>query len=490
MEGRFNMSIQLEKLRCTHCGAPLPQPKQGESFIKCEYCGFLNRINDTTAYVDQLKNEIAKWLSQILPQQTIVSTTADPIARHHIFQGYVKPNLIVINTNAKTSFIQTTHKSLIVFNPVYMSECVDPRSLFERSILVDGVAELAVAEEDKLFLDDTKRNLLMPAYLCNAIRDASEEKFAESIKNIDEALALAESSGDKALISRLKIAKTAYTSLRELYERNPLSAYNLIQDAERLMGELLNKRDDPSIAKYLPALEVEGGLVKLFKDLAEVSKACFENGLDPLTPLVPMKKAINHIVRNAKIYNRPFKDILDVVGLDKKTLLARLGRERVKVLGGGNIYLPFYMVSANITYTSGLLFKKGLETKIDVLISAVPPILSGLTDVFSLYSNRPVNIEKEQELVKSVSLALTNAREDYLRSKAVLPLISHSIADAVADKYMEIARSKYSGKIKLSTTQVREIVFIGVQLETGYIKSPVSLTIFSSELDKLNEVLV
>lgn len=484
------MSLQLEKLRCTNCGAPLTQPKPGENFIKCDYCGFLNKITDTTAYIERLKNEIMKWLSQVLPQQSIITTTADPVARHHIFQAYIKPNLIVVNTNAKTAFIQSIHKPLIVFNPVYVLECSDPKSLFERSILVDGIADLAVSDEDKIFLHDTKKNLLVPAYVCNAIKDALEEKYNETIKNIDEAIALVENSDDRALLARLRIAKTVYTALRELYERNPIVAYNLLTDAEKLLDELLNKRNDPGVVKYLPALEIEKDLVKLTQGITEMSKSFFEHGEDPLKPLAFMKKITGYIVDNVRKYNRPFKDVIDIVELDKRTFLARLGKQRVKVLGDGDIFIPFYVVGVNITYTSGILFKKGQETKIDLLISAASPVHSSLTDIFNTYSGKPISIEKDQDMIKSVSMVLGSMREDYLRKKTVPPLISSSIADIIADRYLDAARSRYAGKIKLSTTQVRDLVYIGVSYEGGFVRSPVSLAIFSSDLNKLNDLLI
>lgn len=483
------MTIQLERLRCTHCGAPLPKPSQGENYIKCEYCGFVNRLTDTSAYIERLKEEVAKWLSQILPRQTIVSTTADPLARYHIFQAYIKPNLIVINTNSRSTYIQVTHRSLLNFTPVYQVECTEsPRSLFERSVLVDTVSELAVADDDKAFLDDTRRYILAQAYICNALKDAIEEKYTESVKNIDEAIALVEVSGDKPLVQRLRVAKTVYTAISEIYSRNPTAALNLLIDAERLVRELIDKKSDPLIAKYLPALEIELDLVRLLKTIAETSESSFRLGSDPLSSFVYIKNVLHLVVNNIRTYNKSIKEIVEVAEYVKKMIQSRLGMSRVKVIGDGDLFVPFYVVSSNITYTTGLLFKKGQETKVNILVSASPPIFNSITDVFEIYTGRQVNIEKEQDTVRIISNLLSNTRVDALRAKAIPPLITPSIADIVAERYLDAVRSRYSGKIKLSTTHVDDIIYVGLRTDNRQLRSPIPISIFSVDWNKISEL--
>lgn len=484
------MSIQVEKLRCTHCGAPLPQPKQGESFIKCEYCGFLNRVLDSAAYIDQLKREISKWISQILPQQVIVSTTADPVARHHVFQGYVKPRLIPVSVNAKTKYVETIYKSFIVLNPVYKVDCAEPRTLFEESVKVETVSELAISDEDRAFLGEVQRHLLLTAHICNAVKDAYEEKYSESVKNVEESISLADKSEDKALVARLKIAKSVYVSLSELYNRNTSSALSIIKSAETMLEELIRQRGDPAITKHQAPLEIEKDLVELVKCAVEISHLYFENGLDPLTPVPLLKKTLAYVANNAERYNRPLKDVSSMAELWKKTVLSRFGREKVKVLGNGDVFIPFYAVSTNITYTSGLIFKKGQETKIDMLVSAIPPVFHGLTDVFGAYSGRIVNLDKEQVKLANVNEMLKNTREDYLKKSAALPLISGVIAEIIADKYLEAVKTKYGSKLKLTTTQARELVYVGLNLKELRAETPLSMVLFSSNLSNLKEILV
>lgn len=485
------MTIIAEKLRCTHCGAPLPQLKPGESYVKCEYCGFINRILDSTMYIEQLKREITKWISQILPQQTALSTMADPVARHHLFQGYVKPRLIPISVNARTTYIETIYKSFIVFNPVYTQTCKEPKSLFEESIKIESISELAVNDEDRLFVNDTQRYLILSAFICNALIDANEEKYVESTKNIDEALRYLENLEDKVLTTRLRIAKSTYTALSELYNRNILASYNLIESTLSILNELLSNKETASIYKYQGALEIERDLISLIKNIIEISKIYFENGLDPLTPAQTIKKTLAYITNNVKEHIRPLKDTIDTISQCKKTILSRFRRERVKILGDGDVYIPFYIVSTSITYTSGLLFKKGQGTKIDILISASFPVLPILSDVFGLYTGKLLNLEKENEKLGIISELLRNAREDYLRKNAVLPLLSHVMAENMIDKYLGYIGTKYHGKIKLSTTHTRELIFIGCQVDRGIFKPSIPLTPLSNiEYDKLKEIMV
>jgi len=486
------VTIVVEKLRCTNCGAPLPQLKQGESFIKCDYCGFINRIYDSTTYMEQLKREISKWISQILPQYTSLSTIADPVARHHLFQGYVKPRLIPISVNAKTTYIETIHKPFIALNPIYSQACKEPKSLFEESIKIESVSELAISDEDKSFISDTHRYLTVSAYICNALIDANEEKYTESAKNIDEALRYLENTEDKTLVARLKIAKSTYTALSELYNKNTQASHSLIGLALSQVNELLNMKEAASKPKYQGALEIERDLINLVKNIIEISNIYFENGLDPLTPAPIIKKILTYITRSVKDHNRPLKDAVEVITHCKKTILSRFRRARVKVLGEGDTYLPFYVVGVSITYTSGLLFKKGHGSRIDLLISAAFPTLPAISDVFGLYTGRLVNLEKETDKLESISSLLENTREDYLGKNTVLPLISHVIAESMIDKYLEYIGARYHGKIKLSTTQAKEdIIYVGCMLDKGGFKPSIPLTPLSSiDYNVLKEIMV
>lgn len=485
------MSYTAEKLRCTHCGAPLPQLRQNENFVKCEYCGYLNRVTDSATYVERLKREISAWISQILPHQVIVSTVADPVARHHLFQGYVKPKLIPTSVNAKTTYVETMYKPFIAFDPFYKQTCKEPRSLFEESIKLESISELAVSDEDKSFLSDTRRHLLVSAYVCNALMNAYEEKYSESVRNIDESLRLVESTEDRVLTTRLKIAKSTYTALSELYNRNTSTSLSIIQSVVSLLNELTSSRDTASISKYLAAIEIEKDLVSLLKSIIEIAHVYFENGLDPLTPVSYLKNALVHIAKNVMDFNRPLKDALETVEHCKKSILSTFKRERVKILGKGDLYLPFYAVGASITYTSGLLFKKGYEVGIDLLVSATHPVLTGLTDVFEVYSGGLINLDKESEKLKAISNLLVNAREDYLGKNTVLPLISHVIAESMVDKYLDIVRAKYHGKLKLSTTQARELIYVGCYLDKEAVKINIPVTLFTGvDVNKLKDVTI
>lgn len=476
-------------LRCTHCGAPLPQPKKGEEYVKCDYCGYLNRVVDSQVYLESLRREVAKWLSQLLPQTAIVSTTADPVARYHLFQGYVKPMLIPLSVNAKTKFVEALYSPLTVIGSLTEVRCEDPKKMFEDSIKLEAVGDLAVDEGDKAFLTQTFRNLQVAAFICNALRDAAEEKFIESANSISEVLNYMPESEHKSALERLKLAKSFYTALGELISRNPLSALSIISNAEKTAERILSELGNRAF-ESLAALEVEVDHIRIVKSIAEVSSAYFENGLDPLQPYVVLKRAVGLAVENARRYSRPIKDVLKVAEECRKTFLSRLRKGTIKVAGLGDLLVPFYLVETSITYTQGIVFRKGRDLRAKLLVSGSPPAVSGISDVFGIYQGRQIPLEQEQDYVKVVDNIVEVARETYPSVRLVLPLISPITAEKIADEYIDRARGRYGDRIKLSSTVARDLIYVAGRTEGTIVRLPHPLVTKVEKPDALKEVTI
>lgn len=474
-------------LRCTHCGAPLPQPKRGEEYVRCEYCGYVNRVVDSQAYLESLKREVVRWLSQLLPQTVITSTTADPVARYHLFRGYVKPMLVPLSVNARTRFVEILYGPLTALGPLADARCDDPKSMFEDSIKLEAVGELAVDEGDKSFLTQTYRYLQAAAFLCNALRDAAEERFGESANSISEALNYVPEGEHGLAAERLRLARSFYTALGELLNRNPSSALTIISSAEKTAERILREAGG---SESLAALEAELDHMRVVRMISEVSVAYFESGLDPLQAYVTFKRVVGLAVENARRYSRPTKDVLRVVEEGRRALLSRLRRETIRAVGSGDVLVPFYLVEVGMTYTQGLVLRKGRDLRAKLLVAASPPALSGVSDVFGLYQRRQVPLEGSLEHARAVESLVEGAVETYPTARLVLPLISPIAAERVADEYINAARRSYGDRIKLSSTVARELIYVAATTEGSTLRLPHPIVAVVERPDALKEVTV
>ncbi|MCX8209400.1 MAG: hypothetical protein N3G79_07155, partial [Sulfolobales archaeon] len=188
--------------------------------------------------------------------------------------------LVPVSVNAKTKFVEIAYSPLTTLQPLSKVVCGDPKNLFEDSVKLEAVGELAVSDEDRVFVSQTRSYLQAAAFLCNALRDAAEEKFEECANSIETAIDYLP-EGRETLRKRLKLAKSFYTALGEILRRNPSSAATIAREAEKVAEELAREAKE---SEAVAALEVEVDFVKIAKVIAEVSKAYFESGLDPLQP--------------------------------------------------------------------------------------------------------------------------------------------------------------------------------------------------------------
>ncbi|HDN01575.1 MAG TPA: hypothetical protein ENF42_01220, partial [Candidatus Bathyarchaeota archaeon] len=98
--------METTVLRCTNCGAPLPKLQPDEEWIRCEYCGFLNKVVDATCYIEKLRSEVEKWIRELLPSGIAFATVKDVGARHQIFQSLIKPKLLITRANMRAKYLQ------------------------------------------------------------------------------------------------------------------------------------------------------------------------------------------------------------------------------------------------------------------------------------------------------------------------------------------------------------------------------------------------
>lgn len=147
----------MSELKCVHCGAPLPKPKAGEEYITCEFCGYTNRVKDSTSYIEQLKFEIQSWLKTLVPANIInAGSVVDAVSRHNIFVTMIKPDLLSkhLEVNSRIAHIISMPLIFLPFWDVSIKVDIDPpKEAFEEAAKIESLKPLAVVEEDAAFVN-------------------------------------------------------------------------------------------------------------------------------------------------------------------------------------------------------------------------------------------------------------------------------------------------------------------------------------------------
>ena len=182
--------LEIKGLRCTGCGAPLPEPKNDTEFFKCEFCGVSQKAVEVKQYIEDLRGEIYKWVQDMIPISTISSTVADPIARHSIFIHNIKPKMMgkYISTKSKLSMLLSKPLLTLPFTKPETVACSDtPKDCFENLARVQGLEPIAVVDEDKKFYNLLTSTYETYAYMANAFDLlAKETEPSFLIKNFEQ----------------------------------------------------------------------------------------------------------------------------------------------------------------------------------------------------------------------------------------------------------------------------------------------------------------
>lgn len=459
--------MEVTALRCTTCGAPLPRPQPGEEWIKCEYCGFLNKIVDASKYMEKLKKDFEKWIREILPPTVATSTTVDLAARHQIFQNIVKPKLALIKANMKAKYLQYMSTPLFPIPPP-KEPGEESKFYFEEALKVQSIRDIAVAEEDVKFVNEILFFSNTTGYLVNALKSLSKYDVRSALKNIEEALNNTPDDPSYSLVKqRLNAVKTVISALQQIYDRNTLSAVDLAKTSIELYNGLLAKISStvtPEVNKGI--VEVEKTIAEAIYNIAEASHRFFTAGKDPLEVVKWVETYMKVFPWLRDNYKRPIQDVVEVTSDLKKFIYAKTGSPDVLVLQGkGSIYVPFHIVECRVSYAKGLIFKKGSESKLTLLVSSVVPFVEKpVLDVFGLYSGRMVQPDKVEEspLFSVVREVVSWAKASSVPegAKGFPPLITSILAESIADGYIGEARVKYGGKITFASTRAAGLVYI------------------------------
>jgi len=459
--------VETVALRCTNCGAPLPKPKPGEEWVRCEYCGFLNKVVDATAYVEKLRRDLEKWIREILPSTTISSTVADLAARHQIFQEIIKPKVMIARSNLRAKYLLYLSTPLTPIFPS-SSSSDDPKPIFEETLKIQAVRDLAVSEDDLKLIQETIIYGNTAGYLLNAVKALSRSDVKSALKNIEEALAdIPDEPGFNLVKQRFKAARSVLTALSLLYDRDTQAAIDIAKTGIDQYNTLLDSVGSPASPEVnRGVLEAEKMIAEIVYKISEASHEFFRAGKDPLEVLrfIEAYTKVFQLIRET--YKRPLSDLVEIVENLRGIVLAKNGSPQVYVVSGsGNFYLPFYVVESRFSFVKGMFLKKGEESRLTMLVSAIAPYAANpVTDVFGVYSGKPVKLEKVEEapLYPVLKNIISSIKASGLPTDARVtpPLISSMLAEKIFDSYMNIVSIKYGGKIIFVSSQATGIIYI------------------------------
>ncbi|MEM2308818.1 MAG: hypothetical protein QW266_07845 [Sulfolobales archaeon] len=460
--------MEVQKLRCANCGAPLPEPKQGSSWVKCEYCGYTSRVVDASKYVESLRQELEKWIRDILPPALITSTTVDVAARYQIFQSLIKPRVSLIRANVRAKYLQYLSQPITPFIVVKQDSSEDSKRFFEEALKVESLKDFAVSVEDQKLLTETVVYENLVAYLANMFRALGRSDYRAALKNCEEALQAVPELPEYSLVKeRLKAVFSMLSAINELWNRNASASLTLINSSISMYSSLLQKVSGRAVPEVNPGvLEMEKLFAESLANVVEAAYRLFTTGEDPLKMVEWFDRYIPIFNELREAYRRPAQDLLEVTTRVKELVLSKTGLSELSVVRGqGVYYIPYYVVEVRLSYIKGFLLRKGAESSVKLMVSGIAPIVERpVIDVLGLSSGRPVLPDRIEEApaLRVVDEILSRVFRAVVpsRSKAVPPLIASVLVEKFADSYITNANDYYRGKIKFASTSVSELAYI------------------------------
>jgi len=460
--------VEVYKLRCTNCGAPLPEPKQGDSWIKCEYCGYTNKIVDASKYVENLKRELEKWIREILPPSVITSTTVDVAARYQIFQNLIKPKVSLTRANVRAKYLQQLSQPITPFITAKLVLSDDSKRFFEEALKIESLKDFAVAEEDQKLLSETLLYENLTAYLANMFRALSNNDSRTALKNCEEALQVIPELPEYSLVKeRLKAVHSMLSAINELWNRNTSASLTLINNSVSLYNSLLQKISGKAVPEANPGiLEAEKLCAESLANVIETAHRLFTVGEDPLKMMEWFEKYVPLFNRVRETHKRPIQDLLEITTRVKEVVYSKTGFSELNVVRGqGTYYIPYYIVEARFSYVKGFLLKKGAESSIKLMIAGAAPVIEGpVLDVLGVSAGRPIPPDRVEEApaLKFINELLSRKVKASIpsRAKTVPPLIASVLVEKLADSYIMNANNYYRGKITFASTSVSELIYL------------------------------
>lgn len=495
----------LETLRCTNCGAPLPDMRSGE-FIKCEYCGYSQRLADVEKYLEQLKTEVFGWIKSMIPTGVSAGMqTTDPIARSQLFDNVIKPRI--------TEEFNPLNMQLIKYGSYYLTVplfatapppfavSVDPRVPLNSAAKFEGLAPLAVSDEQISFINNLISTSEALGHIMNIVRLSNEKSrdYKLITRNLESAVeSLNRSPSKVAEVQRFKSLALMSGAIVSLLDEDPNGALLKLQEADRWTSESLkNSIKNPSTAAWYPGIKAEKTICDGLKAIAEASQSSIKAGIKTSDVLAKFAKYVSAFEeargrsgltfgKNNLVDPNTFQEVSKNF---KDVIQGRVGDSSVVgLIGSGNVWLACWSADLNYSFETGALFmKKGQSVQERMLINGTFTLYpdqaksASHTFVTDLFSVRAPSgfwdgiTGKEKTLTTGIGYnALSQIRKTSIPASAsvIPPYCTKDEAEKMAEHYLSQVGNQLRGKLKFSVPSITQLIYVSGEITGNNMNIP------------------
>jgi len=461
------LSVEIIGLRCSKCGAPLPKPSENSEYVRCEYCGTLQKIIEASFYTEKLKTEVLKWIREFMPASIASVQTVDALARHNIFVAYIRPKIMPEYNSLKVQVIKTLSSTLLLLKNLKVNIAgSDPKESFEKFVKVESIAPMAIVQEDQEFYNEVYSTYALNAYINNYIKTGLLGDTDSASRNLEEL---------SNILSNIEKYAPIYLRIKSLV--NALKAWKSMEmgdfaSAIAFLGTSLKDNKtakdliikDPQLSIMITAINTEEILIRSLLNYAEIEKVLFESGHQPQEIMIFLEKYFKIIEQIRNYFNKNLSIHYELSEKIKSIYMSKLGKETVEILPGqGDIIVPLYVIKISYTFVTGsLLWKKGKEYKDYLLVLATYPYtVIPVTDTFRMRSGflDKMRGREEKLTIDTISNTLSAIRQDYIKIPVIPPLTDADTAKRVADEYLQAISTRLGGKISMGSSYVEKLVY-------------------------------
>jgi hypothetical protein len=490
--------------------------------ITCEYCGVAQRRLDIEKYIEQLKADVFGWVRSIVPAASINIATVDSVARAQIFEqsirGEVGSRLGSINAQltkiaASPLFVPPFTKpfsSLVVGGASYSRDMLTQAAKFQ------GLSPFAQSDDQNQYLGQAVSATESLGYVANVMgiyEGTAERSYRTVSKNFESAAKALQNDKTKIGASTRMVGLAALSEgTALLFEGDLTGARDKIVEADRsftvALGEVMRQ---PSTASWYPGIKAEKGLAASMASLVEgvQSAKSFGSTVEALGKFEVYVKAFESakgqvgkmLFSGDRLDAETFRDVTTSF---KDVCVARAGNSSVFTIGSGGTWVACWLADLSYSFETGALFmKKGQSVQERFLVSGAfsfaPQYISTqpqalVTDIFSVKSDSSFTdrfMGREKTLTTGIGFsALGGVAKGHLPSTSpvVLPFCTKLEAEKVANIYVEKARQRLQGKLRVGMPSVSQVVYVGGAIVNGWLSVPglpASMSIYVGDVTRL-----
>ena len=481
------MSKDLIALRCVKCGAPL-DIKEGSEFTKCSFCGFTQAMVDSKQYVEKLKGEIYKWMSEMVPTAALATGgMVDTVARHNLFAYNIRPRVAAEYAlyKSKVSMLMSNYLVHLPFwKPPQTGIEDNPRDSFEKLARIESLSPLAVVDEDQKYYSEIALTICLYAYLANAfslVKEKSEMSLIiNNLKTIEDYFEkYGKKDERKAEYDRISATLRAYEAVKYLMEGDSRTAKAKSEESMALIRKAKDEAKTPQTAFMIPSIEKDIKNIETVKNLAEISSFYSEAGREPSEFLITMEKftKLGEELREQKKFDVSFYG--EITSIIKDIVASKTGVGQIQTIPGeGDILIPMWAIPTTYTFVTGALFmKKGKAVEDFILVSAVPAS-QPITDIFQDSGVGFFDRIKGKEATLSKGFlgeVLESVRPTSIpwSTKVLPPLITREQANRIYENYIQEIRNRTGGKVTLGVGEAKRLIFLHATRKGDDVNVPV-----------------